>query len=147
MSNGYTEDSSTVFGEVLFQSVESKWDNENLKNFMVSTEFTHSQLNELLNINSDKIIFTEINKNKTNHVDNLKVNNIIFSGIEIRKLLKLRSTDFSIEETEEGYIITTRGYGHGVGMSQYGANEMAKQGHNYEEILEHYYNDIIIKKL
>ena len=69
-----------------------------------------------------------------------------FKGTEVRSLLNLRSTDFDIE-INESIKITTKGYGHGVGMSQYGANEMAKNGSTYEEILKHYYNNIEISKI
>lgn len=147
MSNGYTEDSGTVFGESSIKSVESEWDNETLKNFKVSTEFTKEEILKSLNLSDVYLIFSDIKRSDKNRVENLKVNNKIFTGIEFRKLLKLRSTDFSIEENQNTYIITTKGYGHGVGMSQYGANQMAKIGYSYEEILKHYYNDIIITKI
>ena len=147
ISNGFTEDSQTVFGDFTSKSVESKWDNEKLKNFLVSVNYTKEEILKALNINENELIFSDIKKNNTNHVESLKVNNIIFTGIEFRKLLKLRSTDFTIIKNENNYTITTRGYGHGVGMSQYGANEMAKIGYTYEEILKHYYNDIKIENI
>ena len=62
-----------------------------------------------------------------------------FKGTEIRKRLKLRSAAFEIEETESGLSFTVHGYGHGVGMSQQGANAYAKQGLSYREILAKYY--------
>ncbi|MDD4187470.1 MAG: stage II sporulation protein D [Bacilli bacterium] len=147
MSNGYTENSRTVFGDDGITSVESNWETEALKNFKVTVEYSAEELSKKLNIESNNLDITDININKTNHVDNLKVNNIIFSGIEFRKLLNLRSTDYTIEEVLGVYKITTRGYGHGVGMSQYGANEMAKNGYNYEDILRHYYGNIKIEHL
>lgn len=147
MSNGYTENSVSAFSSGDLISVESKWETDKLRNFLVTTKYTKEEILNALNINSTNLYFSEININKTNRVENLKVNDIIFKGIEFRKLLNLRSTDFTIEETLEGYIITTKGYGHGVGMSQYGANEMAKSGYSYEEILKHYYKDIIIENI
>ncbi len=147
MSNGYTENSVSAFSSGDLISVESKWETDKLRNFLVTTKYTKEEILNALNINSTNLYFSEININKTNRVENLKVNDIIFKGIEFRKLLNLRSTDFTIEETLEGYIITTKGYGHGVGMSQYGANEMAKLGYSYEEILKHYYKDIIIENI
>ena len=57
----------------------------------------------------------------------------------MRELLGLRSSDFELSEQEEGIAITTCGYGHGVGLSQYGADYLARQGMDYREILEHYY--------
>jgi stage II sporulation protein D len=61
------------------------------------------------------------------------------SGRELREFLGLRSADFSIAYKGDEFVITTRGYGHGVGMSQYGADFMARQGSSYKERLEHYY--------
>ena len=69
------------------------------------------------------------------------------TGIEFRKKLKLRSTDFEIEKKDNIYTIKTYGYGHGVGMSQYGANELAKKGYTYEEILDYYYSEIDLVNL
>lgn len=62
-----------------------------------------------------------------------------FSGTEIRSLLGLRSSSFSVETAKDAITITTRGYGHRVGMSQYGADAMAVAGSTYDEILAHYY--------
>ena len=60
--------------------------------------------------------------------------------MKIRSLLGLRSADFEITKINNGVSITTRGFGHGVGMSQYGANGAAKAGYTYKQILSHYYN-------
>lgn len=61
------------------------------------------------------------------------------TGGEVRAALGLRSADFDIAYDDEQAVITTRGYGHGVGMSQYGANAMAAAGSSWREILAHYY--------
>jgi len=61
------------------------------------------------------------------------------SGLALRQLFALRSTDFELEWTGECFLFTVRGYGHGLGMSQYGANTMARSGADYAEILGHYY--------
>ena len=68
-------------------------------------------------------------------------------GTSLRTLLSLRSANFSIEYLAEdkSFKITTYGYGHGIGMSQYGANCLAKQGKTYEEILKHYYTGVEIE--
>ena len=68
-----------------------------------------------------------------------------FSGTEIRSMLGLRSTAFTVKVAGEGISITTRGFGHRVGMSQYGADFAARQGSSYEEILKHYYKGVTIK--
>ena len=75
------------------------------------------------------------------------INNKTFKGTELRKLLSLRSTDITIKQNKDIIEITTNGYGHGVGMSQYGANKLAKKGYTYKEILNYYYQDIKIDSI
>lgn len=147
MSNGYTEDSIAVFSENNIKSVSSPWDNESLNKFKVSTTYSIDKLKELLNQNNiDNIEI--LSRDKTNRVEKIKVNEKTYTGVEFRKLLTLRSTDFKVEKDKDNnYIITTKGYGHGVGMSQYGANGMAKENYKYDEILKYYYQDIEITKI
>ena len=59
--------------------------------------------------------------------------------------VKKQLDELEIEKNDEKVKVTTYGYGHGVGMSQYGANEMAKQGYSYIQILKHYYTGVVIK--
>ena len=80
-------------------------------------------------------------------VKQIKLGNVTIGGTEFRKLFDLNSTNFRIQYEDEKVIINCKGYGHGVGMSQWGANIMAKEGHNYEEILKHYYNGVYILKV
>ena len=77
----------------------------------------------------------------------LSINGNSFKGREFQKLLGLRSNDFDIIENESTILIKTRGFGHGVGLSQYGSNGLAKQKKNYIEILKYYYQGTEIKKL
>ncbi len=144
MSNGYTENSQTVFNDATFTSVKSL-ENENTPNYKFQKTFSSSDLNKLLNISN--IDIQNIERNATNHVKSITINNKTYTGIEFRKLLNLRSTDFTIEKQDNNYIITTIGYGHGVGMSQYGANQMAKAGASYKEILNHYYENTEISEI
>ena len=142
-SNGYTENSQTVFKEENLKSVNSSWDKTS-KNYYKEIEFTKENLENILGqFTNIKII----KRNKTNHVEEIKIDNKIMTGIEFRKKLKLRSTDFEIEKKDKIYTIKTYGYGHGVGMSQYGANELAKKGYTYEEILDYYYSEIDLVNL
>ncbi len=67
------------------------------------------------------------------------------TGKQVRDALKLRSACFSVTHTENGFVFTVSGYGHGVGMSQYGAKVMAEQGFTYDEILQHYYSGVSIE--
>lgn len=148
MSNGYTEEASLVFSEDknYLQSVESIYDNDTLKNFSVTTKFTQKEICTKLNLNCNKVEFSNIVRSNTNRVNSLSVNGKTFKGTTFRTKLGLRSTDFDIKIDGDAYI-TTKGYGHGVGMSQYGANGMAKNGSNYESILKYFYKNIEITSI
>lgn len=145
MSNGYTESSLNVFNEHndYLQSIPSPFDQDNEKTITISKE----EFCKNLNITCNEITITDIIKDNSNRINKITINNKTFSGIEIRKLLSLRSTDFSIKEQPNYIEITTKGYGHGVGMSQYGANKMASLGYTYEEILKYYYQNIEITSI
>ncbi len=80
-------------------------------------------------------------------IKKVKIGNKDFKGTEIRQMFELRSSDFTVEAKGDHVIFKTRGYGHGVGMSQWGANGMAERGHTYDEILKHYYQGITLSKL
>lgn len=148
-SNGYTEDVKDVFGSTLdyLVSVESPWD-KNSKNFEKTVSFNEKDFLKKLNINDKTVNKIEIlNKTKSNRIYDLSINNIKFKGTTFRKLLGIRSTDFEINKKDNIIYITTKGYGHGVGLSQYGSNEMAKLGYTYKEILKHYYKNIEINNV
>lgn len=72
-------------------------------------------------------------------VDKISIGECVYSGTEVRNALDLSSTLFYTEFEGNNIIFTSDGYGHGVGMSQYGANGMAKEGNDYKQILTHYY--------
>jgi len=146
MSNGYTEASENVFSSsrAYLKSVKSEWETSH-KDFEKKQTFTKKEFLKKLRLeelNSIEIL----SRYNTNRVKEISVNSTKYSGVEFRKLLDIRSTDFDIEYDYKSVTITTRGYGHGVGMSQYGANGMALLGHTYEEILKYYYKDVEIKK-
>lgn len=144
-SNGYTESSLNVFNEQreYLNIIESPF--EDIKEQTI--ELNKQEFCQKLTINCSDINIENIIKDKSNRISTITINNKIFKGTEIRKLLSLRSTDFTIVVKEYKVLITTKGYGHGVGMSQYGANSMAKEGHTYEEILKYYYKDIEINSI
>jgi stage II sporulation protein D len=73
-------------------------------------------------------------------VDTVNVGGVVCAGTFLRSKLGLRSTAFTVEADEQGITITTRGFGHRVGMSQYGADAMAMDGKSFEEILAYYYS-------
>ncbi|MBR1417122.1 MAG: stage II sporulation protein D [Bacilli bacterium] len=146
MSNGKTSNAMPVFNEDLpyLSVVDSSFD-ENLNNFEVTTSFTYYNFCNLLNINPCSINISDIKRDDTNRVISLSINNKEYQGTNFRTMLSLRSTDFIIEKKEDEILITTKGYGHGVGMSQYGANYLANQGNTYEEIINYYYKNVSIE--
>lgn len=149
-SNGYTENSELVFNFAVsyLKSVSSPWDKEVTTTFKTTKEMSLQEFYERLNLPyQEKIKIENIDRSATNRILKIKINNQEFTGREIYNKLKIRSTDFTIEQENTNVIITTIGYGHGVGMSQYGALGMAKKGYNYKEILTHYYQNTQIKKI
>ena len=149
-SNGYTEDSQVVFSESVpyLKSVESEWDSDVNSNFNYSITMTLDNFYKSLGLNyNKKLSVIIIERSSSNRIVKIKINGVLFKGTDIYNKLKIRSTDFSLVQDGDNVIIKTRGFGHGVGMSQYGAYGMAKKGYNYEEILNHYYEGTKLKKL
>lgn len=149
MSNGHTEESELVFKQDLpyLQSVDSKWDNESLQNYEFTKTIAKNDFCKSLEISCDTINIKSEIRSEANRILEIIINGKKMKGTEVRTKLGLRSTDFSLEIQEEVINITTKGFGHGVGMSQYGANGMAKEGYSYEQILKHYYQNTEIRKI
>lgn len=148
-SNGRTEDSSNVWGNSYpyLVSVDSVYDNSN-PSFSISKSFSYSDISSKLGINvSSNTEFNILGYTSGGRVSSISVDGTEFSGVSFRSMLGLRSADFDIVKNDEGVVITTRGYGHGVGMSQYGANGMGKAGYSYSDILLHYYPGVSIEQL
>lgn len=142
-SNGKTEDAILVFGsnEEYLKSVESPEESLTSEVTISKDEFCNK-----LNISCDAINISNVLKSSSCRINSLNINGKTFKGTEIRTLFDLKSTDFDISIGSEIKFVT-KGYGHGVGMSQYGANKLAQNGKNYEEILKHYYQNINIEKI
>lgn len=148
-SNGRTEDAVHVWGNSVpyLKSVESSWD-RNASSYLRSEEKELSVLLTLLGIDlSDESSIEILSRNNSGRVSSVRIGNKNYSGVELRNLLGLRSADFDLEVQNNKVIITTRGYGHGVGMSQYGAKGMAENGYNYQQILRHYYQGISLSNV
>lgn len=88
-----------------------------------------------------------VDRSENGHVRVVRFGDSLLTGSEVRQRLGLPSARFTIEALADRLIVTTTGYGHGVGMSQYGANGMAEQGYDYREILRHYYTGVQLAKL
>jgi len=148
-SNGYTEASENVWGNFFpyLVSVESPYDNVN-PSFEKEVFFSYDDIGNKLQFSVNKeTIFNIVQYTSGKRVQIIEINGNNYTGVQFRNLLGLRSADFNIEKTDTGIKIITKGYGHGVGLSQYGANGMAKNGYGYKQILKHYYKDITISNI
>jgi stage II sporulation protein D len=148
-SNGRTEDSSNVWGNSYpyLVSVDSLYDNTN-PSFSISKSFSYSYLSSKLGIGvNSSSEFNILGYTSGGRVSSISIDGNQFSGVSFRSMLGLRSADFDIVKNDDGVVITTRGYGHGVGMSQYGANGMGKAGYSYQDILLHYYPGVSLGQL
>lgn len=140
-SNGYTENSEDYWQNSIpyLRSVQSPWDKQSPK-FLNQKIVPLSDVENKLGVDFDqKPVVSHLSRTESKRVEKVIIGGKSFTGREVREALGLHSSDFSIAKKDNYLIFTTRGYGHGVGMSQYGANGMALEGKNYKEIIEHYY--------
>ena len=149
-STGSTENSEEIFGTKVayLQSVSSYWDEETSPVYKEKNVFTRDKFCKKLNITGCTLININIlNETTTGRIKNLIINNKKFTGTDVAYLLGIKSNYFDIYIENDSVVVETKGFGHGVGMSQYGAEGMANNGYNYKEILEHYYQGTTIKNL
>lgn len=146
-SNGYTENSEDYWSASIpyLRSVPSPWDKDSPV-FIERKMFTINEFESKVGVSiPNKGNIGEIERTSSKRVSTIEINGKKLSGKDFRESLGLKSTDFKFELEGSQITITTKGNGHGVGMSQYGANGMAKAGKNYKDILKHYYTDIAIE--
>lgn len=147
-NNGKTESSLDVFGNYYpyLISVSSEYD-KNASSYLRTINMPLDTIsNKLgLSLNNDSVI-SILSYTDGGNIKEININGNNFSGKKVRELLGLRSADFDISISDNNANITTRGYGHGVGMSQYGANGMANAGYGYKDILSHYYPGTTLTK-
>ena len=134
------------------RSAESPWD-ESCPTFVCTNEmrseeirYALAQYDSAIEIPADPARwFTELNADENGYVISVKIGSNTFSGGDLWRILGLRSTAFTVTCTDGIFTFTTRGFGHGAGLSQYGANAMAASGSTAADILHHYYGtDIMI---
>ncbi|KEK25464.1 stage II sporulation protein D [Bacillus gaemokensis] len=149
-SNGYTENAADYWGSdyPYLKSVNSPWDQASPK-FASEQTFRVDDFQKRLGV---KVLANGKVGNIKERTEGKRVKDVEFqgktlSGRDVRDKLELRSSDFTWKQQGESIIVTTKGFGHGVGMSQYGANGMAKEGKGYTDIVAHYYKGIEIKTL
>lgn len=148
ISNGYTDDALTVFHEDkdYLVSVESSWD-KNYKSYTSTYTLSKESFCNKLGVSCETISISNVLRADNNYVRSITINGTTFTGIQVFQKLNLKSTDFTITLNGENVDILTYGFGHGVGMSQYGAQGMATEGATYQDILAHYYQNTEITKL
>ena len=153
-SGGKTEIPFYVWGGTGYpylQVVETSGE-ENYSQYKSEAKFTKEEFIEKIkkehkdfeiNFEEEKCIEV-VERDDSNRVVTVKIGDLNLSGVETRTLLGLRSANFTVEISEKEILFKVIGYGHGVGMSQTGADALAKQGKNYEEIINHFYKGVKI---
>lgn len=156
-SGGATDTASSVWGGTNYpylQTVETSGEeaySQYASEVLISKEEFISKIKEYhdnftIDFNQENQIevieYTEGNRIKT-----IKIGNLNLSGVELRTIFGLKSANFQINIEEENIKFSVIGYGHGVGMSQTGADSMAKEGKTYEEIIKHYYTGVDITQM
>lgn len=156
-SSGKTENAVDVFANSIPYLVSTDSEGEEVapkytsEVSMVIKEFVDKINNKYANAKLDKgkikdqIIIESYTEGGS--VDKIKLGNISISGRDFRTLFNLNSSNFKLEYNNTNVIINCKGYGHGVGMSQWGANVMSKEGKSYEDILKHYYTGVDLGKV
>lgn len=155
MSSGMTESAENAWGTAVeyLVPVDSSYDTS-APRYLEEVSYSKEQLRQILaekfsgiNLGEDFTTWISINSvSDSGTVLSAMVGDFKVSGNDIREVLGLRSACFEVSYDGDTVIITTRGFGHGVGMSQYGANAMASDGKSWREILEHYYPECTIEK-
>ena len=147
-SAGATEASESIWNaRPYLVSVNSPETEEDVPNYISQTSLSSSLLRSQLAAQYSELKFsetpeawlTDFVRNDSVRVQTVKVCNLTLTGAQLRSALDLRSTSFTVEYADDTFTFHVTGYGHGVGMSQYGANVFAKQGMDYRQILTHYY--------
>lgn len=152
-SAGATEDSGAIWGELPYLiSVSSPETKDDVPNYVSRVKQSDLDFRDtILYLKPDADMTGDadtwvgkLTENASGRVASVKIGGVTFTGAEIRDLFSLRSTAFKIKHADGVFTFTVTGYGHGVGMSQYGAQTMAKSGVNYKEILSHYYPGTVL---
>lgn len=153
-SNGYTENSEDVWAKAVpyLRSVSSPWDRQLAPRYAETITLSRQSVFDKLGLSRSVMSASTrgesmpeirvLSKTEGHRIKKIEVGGTVFTGPEIRNKLGLRSAEFTWRTEGNQIAITTYGYGHGVGMSQWGANGMAKEGHTVTQILLHYYTGV-----
>lgn len=150
-SGGSTEDAVAVWGtDFPYLRSTSSPGEENATHYSDTVTFSPEEFQQLLGVSLEGTPsgwFGMTTYTAGGGVAFMKIGGVEYFGTQLRTLLGLRSTAFSVTAEGSSITITTRGYGHRVGMSQYGADAMAAGGSTWQEILHHYYQGVQIDKI
>jgi len=151
-SYGMTETSSAIWGSVPYlQSVETFESVYDVPNYYEETQLTFSAFREtalsgvpgaVLDPDDKPHWISDVSYTDSGRLESLNIGGVIVTGAQFRRLFGLRSTAIRFSFEADSITITTGGYGHGVGMSQFGANTMANKGYPFAEILLWYYTNV-----
>ncbi|WP_341279902.1 stage II sporulation protein D [Paenibacillus sp. FSL H8-0537] len=150
-SSGYTENSEDYWssGIPYLRSVASPWDIELSPRYKESVELTLAQFYEKLGLQEESRVQPSIRvlaATAGKSISKIEIAGTVFTGREVRERLGLASAAFTWKMNDRAITITTYGYGHGVGMSQWGANGMAKLGYSAKDILTYYYTGALVEQ-
>lgn len=156
-SGGMTENVELVWnGQPIeyLKSVETMGEN-NYKQYSSRVEYSFEEFKNIMkerysnfNINfDDNNCIQVVDRSKSNRVLNIKIGNIEMTGVNAREMFGLKSTNFEVLIENNKIIFNVIGYGHGIGMSQTGANELAKNGYDYQDIIHHFYTNVKIENI
>lgn len=158
ISSGETESAQNLWGGQdlpYLQSVASPQDETSLE-YTYQHRFSLDEAAALLQQADPNLVLAPgslleqmqvLSRSSAGYIQSIQIGNQTYTGQQIRTALGLRSSDFSVEENGDTITFTTFGYGHGAGMSQYGANALALEGYSYDDILHYYYTDVSLKKM
>lgn len=142
-SNGYT---STDKDFPYLEKIPSLWDYASPQ-FLKITDYSYPQLEKIMNQQKEAIQNIKIlSLTDNNRIDKIQIGSKVLDGIMFKNLLNLPSDDITIIITDDKVRFITRGYGVSLGLSEFGANEMAKSKCSYTEIIRYYYPHIAIKR-
>lgn len=155
-SYGYTEDVEKVYSQALpyLRSVSSP--EEAVDKVTTREEYSRAYFAKAVNAAYPKAglqaakLQTQVavvSRYDSGRVKSVRVGSVTISGNDLRHVIEMRSTNFEFSFDNYSVVLTTRGYGHGVGMSQTGADVMAKEGSSYQDILFHYYTGVQLVNL
>lgn len=146
ISSGKTESADVMWGSDVpyLRCVDSQWDTDSTR-YESSVVISADELADIMGVDVSDVYVKTKSTSPSGTVLEIEICSVSMTGMEARELLGLRSPAFTVIKESGEYIFTSKGYGHGVGMSQNGADCMARDGYTYDEIIKHYYNGVEIE--